>query len=459
VTGLRQTTQEAPGPRLGGAVHGVFGLLSRLRVRVLTERYPTVVDFFCAVGLLVLTGVPRLRDNPMHPWMWILQLLLVLPLTFRRRAPLAAFGVIAAAAFVQWLTSDIMPADIAVLFALYTVAAHCRRRHILLAYAVAEVGVLMALLRWTPTPEHGSLLARWLKNFIMLSGTTSAAAVLGLNVRNRRAQLAALRERARELERQRDQQSALAVAQERSRIAREMHDIVTHSLSVMVALADGAVYANRHAPERATAAMRQSAETGRQALTDMRRFLGVLRAGEPDALRHPQPGIGQLPALVEQVRATGLPTELSVSGDHSAVSAGAQLTVYRLVQESLTNTLKHTVPGARARVRVECRATSVSLEVWDNGRALPTPVDHVGQGLAGMRERVAAYGNELSAGPLPGGGWRVAAILDLEVPDVPDGSEVPDVPDGLAEVAGGLGGRDRPGGSGGLAGLEEVESA
>jgi signal transduction histidine kinase len=205
-----------------------------------------------------------------------------------------------------------------------------------------------------------------------------------------------------------------------------MHDIVTHNLSVMVALADAAVYANPRSPERATDAMRQSAETGRRALTDMRRFLGVLRADEPDALRHPQPGIGQLAALLDMVGAAGLPAALRLTGDHAAISPGAQLTVYRLVQESLTNTLKHAAPGARARVRVDCSPSAVAVEIDDDGRpgaAAPGP----GQGIAGMRERAAAYGGELSAGPLPGGGWRVAVTLDLDDPTPagpgPDDSE------------------------------------
>jgi len=419
VTTADRSIEEAPGRR-SAAVRGPAELfarsaaaLGRLRVRMLTERYPTAVDFVCALGLLTLTSLPQHRVLAGHPSVWVLQLALVLPLTFRRRAPYAVFAVTAAVAFVQWLTSHGMPADLGVLFALYTVAAHCSRRRTLLAYGVAELGVLLAVLRWAPAGEHGTPLENGVKLFILLSGTTTAALVIGLNIRARRAQLAALRERARELERQRDQQSALAVAEERSRIAREMHDIVTHNLSVMVALADGAVYANPHAPEKATAAMRQSAETGRQALTDMRRFLGVLRADEPDALRHPQPGLGQLATLVAQVRAAGLPTELSLSGSAGTVSPAAQLTVYRLVQESLTNTLKHAAPGARAQVRVHCSASAVELEIRDDGRALPGVGPHAGQGLNGMRERAAAYGGTLTAGPMPGGGWQVSTTLDL----------------------------------------------
>ena len=144
----------------------------------------------------------------------------------------------------------------------------------------------------------------------------------------------------------------------------------------------------------------------------MRRFLGVLRADEPDALRHPQPGIGQLDALAAQVRATGLPVRLRVGGDTATVPAAAQLTVYRLVQEALTNTLQHTAAGARASVTVDCPGDRVAVEVRDDGRAVPSP-GGPGHGIAGMRDRAAAYGADVEAGPLPGGGWRVAATLML----------------------------------------------
>ncbi|GAA1240998.1 sensor histidine kinase [Kitasatospora nipponensis] len=406
----------ALGRRFPGAARGLAGVRALLR----TERHPGLADAAFALLVLLPTGLPFLRHVHDRPLAWALQCALVAPLAWRRRAPEAVFAVIAGTAFLQWVLDVRMPADIAVLIALYTVAAHCSRRRTLLAFAIVELGVVLAVSRWGPEPGHHDPLGLWLKLAFLLSGASTAAAVLGLNVRARQAQLLALRERASELERRRDQQAALAVAEERSRIAREMHDIVTHNLSVMVALADGAVYANPHAPEKATAAMRQSAETGRQALTDMRRFLGVLRADEPDALRHPQPGLGQLAALAAQVRAAGLSTELTLTGESAAVSPGAQLTVYRLVQESLTNTLKHTSPGARATVTVACRGTTVEVEVRDDGRPRPGSAtgtaaagQSTGHGLAGMRDRAAAYGGELTAGPLPGGGWRVATTLDL----------------------------------------------
>ncbi|GAA1972441.1 sensor histidine kinase [Kitasatospora viridis] len=418
------TSAELSRTALGRCFPGAARGLSALRALRLGERHPMVLDGALALLLFAASAAAHQRFHPHHPWELLIQAGLALPLVLRRRHPVTVLAAVAGVAFAQWAVSwwggtNVLPADFAVLVALYTVAAHRAFRWTVAGYAVAELGVLLAVYRWPPDFHGRPVLESALRIVFLLSGVTTAAVVLGLNVRARQAKLAALHERARELERRRDEQSALAVAEERSRIAREMHDIVTHNLSVMVALADGAVYANEHAPEKATAAMRQSAETGRQALTDMRRFLGVLRADEPDALRHPQPGLGQLAALTAQVRAAGLPCELRLDGEHGHVSPGAQLTVYRLVQESLTNTLKHTAPGARARVTVDCGPAALRVEVRDDGRARRRPADGqlgAGHGLAGMRDRAAAYGGELTAGPLPEGGWRVATTLDLDLP-------------------------------------------
>nr|WP_236574000.1 histidine kinase [Streptomyces sp. GS7] len=341
-----------------------------------------------------------------HPHLLFFQGALLVPLVLRRRAPYVVFGVIAAVAFLQWLFGGmIVTGDIALLVALYTVAVHCSRRRTWTAAAVLGLGNLLAVTRWAD-PARG-----W-KGFIALCAMSVAAAMIGVNVHGRRDYLAALEDRAARLERERDQRAQLAVAGERARIAREMHDIVTHSLSVMVALADGAAFAVPRAPQKATAAMEQVSGTGRQALTDMRRFLGVLRADEPDALRHPQPGIAQLDGLATQVRAVGLPVRLRVEGDLAAVPAAAQLTVYRLVQEALTNTLKHAAAGAQATVRVSCHSDRVAVEIRDDGRPVE-PSGEPGHGIDGMRDRVAAYGGVIEAGPLPGGGWRVATCLKL----------------------------------------------
>jgi signal transduction histidine kinase len=386
-----------------------YGLLAR-RLRL----SPPAVDAVFAVGLFLATTallrVPIRHDPgqllPVHAG-------LVLPLIWRRRAPAAVFCAVAATALVQWSLDLRIPSDVALLIALYAVAAYSSRRRTLLAFAVLEGGILLATLRWS-VHDRGS------GTFVSLSAMATAAMVLGLNMRSRRDRLASLEDRAVRLERERDQQSQLAVAGERARIAREMHDIVTHNLSVMVALADGAVFAQRRDQERATAAMRQVSATGRQAITDMRRFLGVLRDDEPDALRHPMPGIGQLPALAEQVRAAGLPIRLAVTGDPAAVPVAAQLTVYRLVQEALTNTLKHAPAGTTAQVRVGCAPEAVTVTVTDDGTGPVVPRDpagSAGHGLPGMRERAAAYGGRLTAGPLPEGGWQVAAVLTLTTPE------------------------------------------
>lgn len=314
---------------------------------------------------------------------------LALPLVWRRRAPLAVFGAVTAAAFVQWLVNVQLPADVALLVALYTVAARSGSRVALIASAVVEIGAILACLRWT---ANGAFLTL----FAALTAMVVAAAVLGRNVQTTRAYFTAVRER--------------AVAEERTRITREMHDIVTHNLSVMVALTDAAVCAQPRSPDKAATAMLQVSETGRQALTDMRRALGVLRPEEPEAARHPLPGIAQLETLTAQMCAAGLPTSLTIHGGCTHVPATAQLTVYRLVQEALTNTLKHTPTGTRADVRIACSAETVTVDVNDTGppaSSAPTP----GHGITGMRERAAAYGGKLRAGPVPGGGWEVHTRL------------------------------------------------
>ncbi|MFJ1582637.1 sensor histidine kinase [Streptomyces sp. NPDC088197] len=400
-------------------------LAGRARRRVGRRLPPMVVDGLFAATLYVgLSMLARaaLRDDPV-PFL-ALGAGLTAPLVWRRRAPLAVFACIAATAFVQWLLDFQVPADVALLVALYTVAAYCDRRRLMMAFGVLEVGVVLATVSWAMHDRSAG-------TFVSLSAMAVAAAVFGVNMRSRRDRLAFLEDRAVRLERERDQRAQLAVADERARIAREMHDIVTHNLSVMVALADGAVFAQQRTPERATTAMRQVSATGRQAITDMRRFLGVLRADEPDALRHPMPGIAQLESLVDQVRAAGLPTVLSVAGDPGPVPVAAQLTVYRLVQEALTNTLKHAPAGTSAEVRIGCAPDALTVTVTDDGPGThPAAADTAhggaiaegaaapaGHGIPGMRERAAAYGGSLVAGPLPGGGWRVAAVLVLGAPE------------------------------------------
>lgn len=371
-----------------------------------SSRLPPVVgDSLLPTLLLVNIMTTRLPQE--LPVAVVLTAALALPLVWRRRAPLTVFSAIAAVAFVQWLMDVQLLADIALLVALYTVAAHSGRRGALVAAAVVEAGALLACLRW-------SVEGAFATTFVAATAMVVAAAVLGVNVRTKGAYLSALEERAARLEHEQEQQARLAAAEERTRITREMHDIVTHNLSVMVALTDAAVYAQHRSPDKATTVMLQISETGRQALTDMRRSLGVLRTDEPDAERHPLPGIAQLQSLAGQMCVAGLPTRLEVQGGHTHIPATAQLTVYRLVQEALTNALKHTPPGTHAEVRVRCSAEAVTVDVTDSGPCPPLPrTTPSGHGIPGMRERAAAYGGSLRAGPLPGGGWGVHTRLDL----------------------------------------------
>jgi signal transduction histidine kinase len=233
----------------------------------------------------------------------------------------------------------------------------------------------------------------------------------GVVVRARR-QAAALAARSGELERQAQE----ATAAERARIARELHDIVAHHLSVIVLQAAGA----RASGKPAGATLEKIENSGRQALAETRRLLGVLRDPSEETGLAPQPGISELDALADTVRAAGLPVNLAVNGDPGTLPAAAGVSVYRIVQEALTNVLKHAGP-ARADVTIGCAQEAVTIEVTDNGTGQPrngTPAS--GHGLAGMRERAAVFGGEVAAGPRPGGGFAVRAWLPL-VDGLPSG--------------------------------------
>lgn len=356
---------------------------------------------------MLLVTLPHNVERPAKPYLlgWALQIGLLLPLIWRRRAPMIAFSVIACMAFVQWWGGVLLPTgDFAVLIALYSVAAYSTLGKLGVAAVTTEIGVALATDQWAPH-QHT------VKAFILLSGMTTAASVLGLNVKTRRAYLTSLEDRAARLERERDQQAQITAAEERSRIARDVHDIVTHSLSVMVALSDGAAYALPTAPDQAAAAIGKASDIGRQAIAEMQRVLGVLREGRDDLQLSPQPGLRQLDGLLTEVRSAGLPVELVVEGETPRLSSGAELALFRVVQEALTNTRKHAAPGAVARVRLGFAPGKVEVEITDTGPSLPGD-GQAGHGLTGMRERVSVYGGDLQAGPRPGGGWRVHARFD-----------------------------------------------
>ncbi|GIG29329.1 hypothetical protein Cma02nite_19290 [Cellulomonas marina] len=422
---------------------------------------------------------------------------LVAPLAWRRTRPVASAVTVYAVALLHVLVGVpvLVPADFAVLVALYSVTAHGP----VWAHRTAAGGALVGAVvlgggTYGSTDPFGALIAMTFTATVVL-GTWA----FGLVRRSRRETLAALVDRAERLEVERDQQGRIAAAAERARIAREMHDIVAHSLTVIIAQADGGRYAAAADPPAATRALETVAETGRAALADMRRLLGVLRTddeepapgpavpgtgagatsagatgpgstgarpgtaqpasgdpvgpgrrstGAPGAAAFspvapvaPLPGTEDLEALVGRVRAGGLRVSLARVGTPRALPPGAGLTVHRIVQEALTNVLKHAGPDPRVTVQLAWRPAEVLVEVSDDGRGaaadladavvgdpttstasggpatpdapaeLPVAADGRGLGLRGMQERAAMFGGTVTAGPRPGGGFRVVAVL------------------------------------------------
>lgn len=366
-----------------------------------------------SAGVVLLFIVPELLPRHGGPAAVAFDVAFAVPLLWRSRWPFPVFLITAGLAFVQWLTGTRVLGDVALLIAFYTVASREDRRTTLIAAAILQFGVILALAQWF----HGA----HIRSFVGLTGLVAAAGILGRNIRNRRQLLASLQERADRLELERDQQGRLAAAAERARIARELHDVVAHNLTVMIALSDGAAYTLRDAPDEAQAALETASSTGRRALGEMRRLLGVLRedGDGPEAGRDPQPGITEVDRLVEQVRAAGLPVSYRVSPAVRTLPDGVQLTLYRIVQESLTNTLKHAGPSATAEVEVSATEHDVRVSVADTGgppAPAPGPANgngDSGSGLKGMRERAAVYSGLVHAGPRPEGGWRVEAHLLL----------------------------------------------
>jgi signal transduction histidine kinase len=232
--------------------------------------------------------------------------------------------------------------------------------------------------------------------------------------------VAGLRERAAQLEIERDQRIKLAAADERTRVAREMHDIVGHNLSVMITLADGGAYAADATPARAAEALGLISETGRQAMGELRRMLGALRE-QADVLQlSPQPSVADIDSLCRRTRAAGPTIGYRTTGDVDAIDRGIQLTAYRIVQEALTNTLKHAGPQTQAEVWLSRADHQLQIKVRDSGppggHQLPESSIGEGHGLVGMKERAAMYGGTVHAGPLPGGGWMLQAELELDPP-------------------------------------------
>jgi signal transduction histidine kinase len=370
--------------------------------RKLRRSPPWVGDGLLAL-LLVVPSATTIGDAEPDPIALFIAFVLLetLPLAVRRYWPRAVFAITLGAALGNTLLTDSPALPVGVVVALYTVAAHCDRRTALRA-ALATALLVPALFI---SPEGGDGAPLVLPAALLLV----IGWVLGDNLRTRRAYLRELESKAERLEREREQNARRAAADEQARIARELHDVIAHNVSVMVvqAAAAGDVFDSQ--PEKARDALASIEHTGREALTELRRLLGAVRTEDGKV---PQPGLGRLPDLLNQVRAAGLEVDLTTEGERRQLPIGIDLSAYRIVQEALTNTLKHAA-ARRAEVVLRYSDEELAIDVLDDGRGLTTNGDP-GQGLIGMRERVALYNGDLAARPRPEGGFAVSARFPLE---------------------------------------------
>lgn len=388
------------------------------------QRHPRLVDVLVAVSWVLMTTPTLLltASTPSVGWVAgvafcsVVILVAVCLVLFRRRRPLFAFWV----TFVITLPLAVVSPDLLNLAAAYCVFAiavyDSVRRAWLAAAASASVTVLVSVtylfvdpplsLPGVGTSRIGDVIAYAVTGLLVLL----VALLWGQNTGNRRRYIEGLLEHARHLERERDQQAQLAALAERSRIARDVHDIVSHSLSVIVRLADGASAVFEREPQRAKEAIGQLGGVARSSLTEMRRVIGVLESTPSSAAPQAGTGFDDLPRLIEVYRGIGLPVELELSGD-APPQPGVQVAVFRVVQEALTNALRHASAPTTVSVLVETD-DDVGVTVQNDGAPLTIQSDgHVGRGLVGMHERAALYGGSLAAGPDGEGRWIVRLIL------------------------------------------------
>jgi signal transduction histidine kinase len=375
-----------------------------------------------ALGVSLVVAV--LPFDPGSPLAWAAYLLVLahtLPLAVRRRWPLGVlvWALATGAAFAA-VGPSLVALSFTILIYVYTAAAHCPRRVSLAGLAATEALLLVA---WLARPrsigDRGTLLVDGL--------ILAAAWWLGDGTRRRLEAMAAAQQRAAELERAREELARRAVTEERLRIARELHDVIAHSMSIIAVQSGVGAHVLDSQPEEARKALVAVEATSRQALVEMRRLLGVLRQeAEPRGSLAPAPGLAQVEALAAEVARAGVRVEVRIEGTPAELPAGLDLSAYRIVQEALTNVVRHAGP-ATARVAVRYAPGHVAVEVVDNGKGVESASGRQsddsgrqsrsgrpGHGIPGMRERAALYGGALEAGPLPGGGFRVAATLPLE---------------------------------------------
>jgi signal transduction histidine kinase len=385
--------------------------------------HPLVVDSVLALLVAVLgLSAFGVRLVPL-PVGLLFIVALSAPVAVRRRYPVGAFvAVIIVGGLEVLLMPRPLGSDLAVIVLLYTLAAYRPRRISLAGLAICLAGSAAAIAKWAQWPTLDSMYALG-ATAAVFAGPALLAWLLGDSMQWRRGYYRGLEERAARLERERDAQAQIAAAAERARIARELHDVVAHNVSVMVVQADGAAFAFETSPEKTRQALTAISRTGRQALAEMRGLLGVLRSADEGAQLAPQPGVEQLAGLLEQTRAAGVPVSFTVEGVPRPLPPGAALTAYRIVQESLTNARKHGGPTVTAAVTLRFCEEQLVIKVTDDGRRRAAGDvaemrdgvrgDGLGHGLIGMRQRADVYGGTVTAGPQRGGGWRVTATLPL----------------------------------------------
>jgi signal transduction histidine kinase len=373
---------------------------------------PFKVDLAAAALLFLAFGPVYLVADRLD--LFLVSCGLMFPLAWRRVRPVAAAAAIAAVCLVQW-GSAIEPVvgQLAVPLIIHAVAAYGPSWAGRSVLALGLAGGVMLTTRYFTSPAESGVLGltigavytvlTWL--LVLFSWT------LGDLTKVRRLQLQTLSDRARRLEVEHQQERTLAAADERSHIAREMHDIVAHSLSVIITQADGARYAAAANPELAPQALETIAATGRSSLAEMRRLLGVLRR-EDKASTRPLPGLDDLDELFLGFRTAGLQLRFEQTGTaRRQLPPGAELTAYRVFQEALTNVLKHAGPHARARATIQWQPRGLQLDVHDDGRGPGDAGPGGGNGLRGMEERISLYDGSLRAGPASGGGFEVSAFI------------------------------------------------
>ncbi|MFI2753411.1 sensor histidine kinase [Cellulomonas sp. P22] len=382
-------------------------------------RHPVASDWLVALSF-ALMGTHTLNAAIVEGTSPLLTAFLMysgaLTLLFRRRRPVIVLGaVVALGVLTLGVTTSLAGYEIAIALALYAVAAARPARVTWTAMGISLALITLGVALLAPTQTRSAEVLSYA--MLALIGVS-----IGTSVRNRRQHVAELVRRGNALARETEQSAQLATVTERARIAREMHDVVAHSLSVMIALADGASASLDRSPARARTAIDELSETGRAALADMRRVLGVLR--EDDAALGPTPGEHDLDELVDRYRLAGLGVQVTLTGEPLPPDTGLQLVVYRIVQESLTNVLRH-AQGANASLTIARTRTTVVVEVVDDGgvgssSAAPTAPGS-GRGVVGMRERATIFAGTVDAGP-HGAGWRVRAVIPWETSTRDEGS-------------------------------------